>query len=138
MVNKTEQSSAAMSFVDSMFSLHGKIVLVTGAAHGIGYAIASGLLRAKATVVLVDVDSQRLLSVTQSLRDEGLDAHSVSCDLRQPDQIESLASQIQRQFVRVDVLVNNAGITIGHDMLQYPLEDWEETMRVNLRAGMCQ
>lgn len=123
-----------MSFVDQILSLRGKTALVTGAGRGIGQAIASGLLRAEATVVMVDVDSQRLLAVTQSLRDEGLDAHSILCDLSHPDQIDSLARQIRQQFPRLDVLVNNAGITAGHDLFEYPLEDWEKTIRVNLRA----
>jgi NAD(P)-dependent dehydrogenase (short-subunit alcohol dehydrogenase family) len=83
---------------------------------------------------LVDVDSERLLAATQALRDENLDAHSVPCDLSRPDQIESLANQFRQQFDRLDVLVNNAGITLGRPLLDYPLEDWEKTIHVNLRA----
>jgi NAD(P)-dependent dehydrogenase (short-subunit alcohol dehydrogenase family) len=123
-----------MSFIDQIFSLRDKIALVTGAGRGIGNAIASGFLRAGATVVLVDVDSERLRSITQYLRDENLDAHGVPCDLSRPDQIESLANQFRGQFARLDVLVNNAGITIGHELVNYPLEDWEQTLNVNLRG----
>jgi NAD(P)-dependent dehydrogenase (short-subunit alcohol dehydrogenase family) len=123
-----------MSFIDQIFSLRDKIALVTGAGRGIGNAIASGFLRAGATVVLVDVDSDRLVSATQALRDENLDAHGIPCDLSRPDQIESLGNKFRGQFARLDVLVNNAGITIGHELLDYPLEDWEKTIHVNLRG----
>jgi NAD(P)-dependent dehydrogenase (short-subunit alcohol dehydrogenase family) len=123
-----------MSFVDQVFSLNGKIALVTGAGRGIGNAIASGLLRAGATVVLVDVDSERLLATTQAFCNEQLNAHSIACDLSQPDQIQSLASEFRGQFGRLDVLVNNAGITLSHELVDYPLDDWEKTINVNLRG----
>jgi NAD(P)-dependent dehydrogenase (short-subunit alcohol dehydrogenase family) len=128
------QRHVTMSFVDSIFSLRGKIAIVTGAGRGIGNAIASGFLRAGATVVLADIDAERLRAATQALRDENLDAHSVLCDLSRPDQIESLANQFRGQFSRLDVLVNNAGITISHALVDYPLEDWERTINVNLRG----
>jgi gluconate 5-dehydrogenase len=127
-------SIGTMSFLDQIYSLRDKIALVTGAGRGIGKAIASGFLRAGATVVLVDVDSERLLATTQALRAEKLDAHSIPCDLGRPDHIESLADQLRGQFAKLDVLVNNAGITISHKLVDYPLEDWEKTIHVNLRG----
>jgi len=123
-----------MSFSDELFSLAGKTAVVTGASRGIGHALASGLLRAGATVVLLDVDSQHLLSAVQSLRCQGLDAHSLVCDLSRPEQIDAVSDEIQGQFERLDILVNNAGVTFSHNMLHYPLDDWERTMQVNLRA----
>lgn len=128
------KSTDTMSFLDQIYSLRDKIALVTGAGRGIGKAIASGFLRAGATVVLVDVDSERLRAATQALRAEKLDAHSIPCDLSRPDQIESLADQLRGQFAKLDVLVNNAGITISHKLVDYPLDDWEKTLNVNLRG----
>lgn len=125
---------ATMSFVDQIFSLREKIAIVTGAGRGLGNAIASGFLRAGATVVLVDVDSERLLSATQALREENLDAHGIPCDLRRPDQIQLLANQVRERFAKLDVLVNNAGITMSRTLADYPLEDWEKTIQVNLRG----
>jgi len=123
-----------MSFYDDLFSLAGKRAVVTGAARGIGHAVAAGLLRAGATVVLLDVETQELLSTVQMLRGQGLDAHGLVCDLSRPEQIDTVANQIRGQFERLDVLVNNAGVTFSHDSLDYPLEDWEKTIQVNLRA----
>jgi NAD(P)-dependent dehydrogenase (short-subunit alcohol dehydrogenase family) len=127
-------STGTMSFLDQIYSLRDKIALVTGAGRGIGKAIASGFLRAGATVVLFFGGSARHLATTQALRAEKLDAHSIPCDLSRPDHIESLADQLRGQFAKLDVLVNNAGITISHKLVDYPLEDWEKTIHVNLRG----
>ena len=123
-----------MSYIDRVFSLSGKTALVTGAGGAIGNAIASGLLHAEATVILVDCDFELLLRQTQSLRKEGLEAHCISCDLSQPNEIASLVDEVRDQFTHLDVLINNAGVTSPHEVLDYPLSSWEETMQVNLCA----
>jgi NAD(P)-dependent dehydrogenase (short-subunit alcohol dehydrogenase family) len=123
-----------MTFVDQTFSLRGKTALVTGAGRGVGLAIATGLLRAEATVLMVDFDPQTLDTAASALKLEGLAAHGYLCDLSQPPEIDNLANTVAQQFSHIDVLVNNAGITLGHDLFEYPLTDWERTLGINLRA----
>ena len=123
-----------MSYVDQLFNLRGKTAIVTGASRGVGLAVATGLLRAEATVILVDLTTQALDAATSSLKSEGLAAHAMACDLSRLEEIESLTGATAQKFPRIDVLVNNAGVTLSHELFEYPLADWEQTLAVNLRA----
>ncbi len=100
-----------MTYLDQMFSLSGKVAVVTGATRGLGLAIADGLLRAGATVILVGSNEQRLDDTARVFKDEGLSAFPFQCDLAEPQQIEGLVQYVAEQHQRIDVLVNNAGVT---------------------------
>lgn len=123
-----------MSYVDQVFSLRGKTALVTGAGRGVGLAIATGLLRSGATVIIVDLNSEVIGTAMRSLKAEGMPVHEFVCDLNQPAEIDLMAERISLQFSQIDILVNNAGITLGHHVFDYPLADWERTLNINLRA----
>lgn len=124
-----------MSYIEQLFNLQGKTAVVTGAARGVGLALAEGLLRAGATALLVDVNREQLDEAIGPLRStHDVNAHGLACDLSQPEEIKKLTGSIAAQFPRIDILVNNAGITLGHDVFEYPLDDWEKTLSINLRA----
>ena len=123
-----------MSYLESLFSLAGRQALVTGAARGNGRAIAEGLLRAGAIVLLVDVSEAELEQTVRELRAEGLSATGERCDLSDLNQIDALATQVEAQMPNLSILVNNAGVTLPGRFMEYPLDRWEATYRVNLRA----
>ena len=123
-----------MSYLESLFSLAGRQALVTGAARGNGRAIAEGLLRAGAEVLLVDVSEVELDQTVREFQVSGLGAVGEPCDLGEVDQIEVLASRIAERMPNLGILVNNAGVTLPGGFMEYPLEDWDLTHRVNLRA----
>lgn len=123
-----------MTYLEELFSLAGRQALVTGAARGNGRAIAEGLLRAGAEVLLVDKDHDRLTHTVTALQAECLSAHGRCCDLAKEEQIEALCARVAKQFPRLDILVNNAGVTLPCRFSAYPLEQWEQTYRVNLKA----
>lgn len=123
-----------MTYVDSLFSLTGRVALVTGAARGNGAALAEALLRAGATVVLVDILEEELEQTVQQLEREQLDAHAFVCDVTNDSARRDLFEYVRRHHQKLDVLVNNAGVTFGHDALTYPEELWEKTYAVNLKA----
>ena len=123
-----------MSYLETLFSLKNKIAIVTGACGGIGGALTDALLKAEATVVLVDMDQQPLTEVTEKYKTEGLYAFEKNCDLTDLKQIEALVEYIKTVHQRIDILVNCAGITFQHDALDYPDELWHKTMKVNLEA----
>ena len=123
-----------MTYVEELFGLTGRRALVTGAAAGNGRAIAEGLLRAGAEVLLVDVQEEGLDRAVHELRSQGLKADGFRCDLSEEAEIENLASHVSRETEGRGILVNNAGITLPGGFLDYPLERWERTYRVNLRA----
>jgi len=123
-----------MSYLEELFGLRGRQAVVTGAARGNGRAIAEALLRAGAEVLLVDVADELLEATVADLRKDGLPAHGMRCDLASEGQIRDLVADVKLQLPKLSILVNNAGITLPGKFLEYPLDRWEETHRVNLRA----
>lgn len=123
-----------MTYLDKLFSLEGKVAVVTGAAGGLGRAMTGGLLNAGATVILVDLNEQRLGEAAEAFKDAGLPAFPFRCDLADLKQISGLADYVANQHQRIDVLVNNAGITLPYDGPDYPDDLWRSTFEVNLKA----
>ncbi len=108
--------------------LEGRTALVTGAASGIGLAIATRFLDEGAAVVFTDVDEGRLKSVTP----DG-EPRAVSCraDVTDPDDAEAAVDLAVRTFGSLDILVNNAGIITWTDFADTTLEQWNLVMNVN-------
>jgi NAD(P)-dependent dehydrogenase (short-subunit alcohol dehydrogenase family) len=123
-----------MPYLDDLFSLKGKVALVTGATRGLGRAIAEALSRAGATVVLTGSNPERLAETTRQFAAAGLHAVDFPCDLGDTEQITQLADFVLREQPRIDVLVNNAGVSFPHELLDYPDDAWQQTFRVNLEA----
>jgi dehydrogenase/reductase SDR family member 7B len=92
--------------------LNGKSALVTGAARGIGFATAAALGRRGASVTITDVDETRLKQAARLLAEQGVAALAVRADVRSFDDCRTAAAQTLERFGRLDVLVNNAGISI--------------------------
>ncbi|HEX4039882.1 MAG TPA: SDR family oxidoreductase [Acidobacteriaceae bacterium] len=118
-----------------MSALESQIAVVTGAARGVGEAIARKLASMGARVVLVARDRERLTAVQQKIQSAGGQASVLPCDLLDVAAVEDLGRQIARDHQRCDILVNNAGIARGgkplHEMAP---DDWDLTMNTNLRG----
>ena len=95
--------------VPSLFSLEGKVALVTGASSGLGVTFASSLAEAGADVVLAARRADRLEAVAEGIRATGRRALPVSCDVTDPEQVEEAVAQAVAELGRIDVLVANAG-----------------------------
>lgn len=101
---------AGSAILDEMFSLEGKIALVTGSAGGIGQTFSVGLARAGATLALCDIRKEALDPVIASIEDEGGSANAFFVDLARRQSIHALRDAILAAFGRVDILVNCAAI----------------------------
>ena len=125
-----------MSYVDELFSLHGKTAIVTGAARGNGEAIAEALLRAGSMVYVCDVMEDELNQTIARFRDDGLLVEGYVCDLSDAGEVKNFISFVTEQSgdAGIDILVNNAGVTCGHSLEGYPQEYWDKTYNVNLMA----
>lgn len=115
----------------------GKVAVVTGAARGIGRAIAEGLHAGGAQVLLVDCNAAGVASTASSLRAlDGNKAESLVADLSDPVSIGTLAEQVRRLATKIDILVNNAGIELDLPFEQVSPELFDRVIAVNLRAPL--
>ena len=112
------------------FGHAGRVVVITGAAQGIGEACARRFAGEGAKVVIADVDVQR----GQALATE-LAADFVACDVGDKAQVDALVVQTVQKHQRIDVLVNNAGILRGADFLDISEADFDTVMRVNIKGA---
>ena len=118
-----------------MFSLNGKVAVVTGASQGIGRAIAVALAAAGARVALAARSEQRLAEAAGQIQSAGGEPLSIKMDVAEPDQIKAGFQQVLAKFGRLDILVNNAAITRDGLALRMKLEDWDAVLRTNLTAA---
>ncbi|MGH9587504.1 MAG: SDR family oxidoreductase [Acidobacteriaceae bacterium] len=118
-----------------MNSLSGQVAVITGAARGIGAAIAQRLAAMGATVVLTARDQSKLDQVAQQIRAAGGQAETAAFDLLDPQAITAFAASIQKKHNRCDILVNNAGVGyIGAPLHEMAPKDWDTVFGTNLRA----
>ena len=116
-------------------TLHGQVAVVTGAARGIGAAIARELGRLGAAVVVTARDSARLTAVAEEIAHAGGRAVALPCELTRAEAIEEFGSRVKQEFGRCDILVNCAGIAFsGKPLHEFSPEDWTTTFQINLRA----
>src|SRR5437763_8423437 len=94
------------------FDLTGQVALITGAASGLGQAIATGLAAAGARVALADLDQQAVEQARQRIDPSGQRSLALGVDVRQRASVEALLAGTLERFAQVDILVNSAGITI--------------------------
>jgi NAD(P)-dependent dehydrogenase (short-subunit alcohol dehydrogenase family) len=117
-----------------MRQIHGKTALVTGAASGIGRAIALRLADEGARLYLLDIDAVGMAKVVAEVRNRGVDALAHQCDLAVPRDVTAAVHHLLDRFGGVDILVNNAGITYYGKTLDMTADHWRRLLAVNLLA----
>jgi gluconate 5-dehydrogenase len=118
----------------NIFDLKGKVALVTGAAHGIGFAMAQGLAEAGAKVVFNSSSQESLEKGMKTYKDAGIDAKGYVCDVTDANAVNSLVAQIEKEVGIIDILVNNAGIIKRIPMHEMSEEDFRKVIDVDLIA----
>ena len=117
-----------------MKRLAGKIAIVTGAARGIGRAVARAYAREGAIVYGADRIADELEAEMLGLRGAGLEAHAITTDLLEPDSVTNLVERVLSEHGRVDVLANVAGVIVEKHLTDTTLEDWDFVLGINLRG----
>jgi 3-oxoacyl-[acyl-carrier protein] reductase len=110
------------------------VAIVTGAAHGIGQAVASVLLREGATVYGLDIDARGLEQTTQLLGAAGGRFIGLTTDVSDAQQVSGNVQQILAATQRIDLLVNNAGINMGKRIAELAIADWDRVFDTNLKS----
>ncbi|WP_432867992.1 glucose 1-dehydrogenase [Microbispora rosea] len=112
----------------------GKFAVVTGAARGIGAAIARRLAAEGAAVACVDLTADRCASIVDEITVTGGRAVAFGCDVSDSAQVEALVPGVMAEFGRIDVLVNNAGLTRDNLLFRMSEDDWDKVVDVNLKS----
>jgi gluconate 5-dehydrogenase len=118
--------------IAGLFDLSGRIALVTGSSAGIGLALAQGLGRAGATVILNGRRADLVASAAQKLREAGLNAAEMPFDVTDSAAVRSAVEQIEASIGPIAILINNAGMQRRAPLEDYPEETWRELMTVNV------
>ena len=122
--------------MSTLFDLSGRVAVVTGAAFGIGKAIAMGLARHGADLLICDVQEEPLGATTADIKALGRSVASTRADIGFTDDIASLFALLDERFGRVDILVNNVGMGSRHRPEELPLEDWDRVLRTGVTGSL--
>lgn len=124
-----------------MENFKNKTAIVTGGGQGIGKAIVEALAHRSANVVVAEKDTEAGVEVLNSLLRQGVSReslHFVPCDVASEEDVKQLIEETLLQFSRIDLLVNNAGLSKFKPFLELSVGEWDEVMNVNLRgAFLC-
>ena len=113
-------------------TLKGKVAVVTGAAQGIGQAIAVSLAQEGADVAIADLDASRCQETVQSVEEAGAKSMAVSVNVGEWEQAKGMVDAVLKEWGKIDILVNNAGITRDGLLMRMKEEDWNAVLQVNL------
>ena len=120
--------------MQNIFSLEGKIALVTGGSYGIGYAIAKALSDAGATIVFNDINQDLVNRGLEAYKADGIAAHGYVCDVTDEVAVDAFIKQVEAEVGVVDILVNNAGIIKRIPMHEMTAEQFRQVIDVDLNA----
>jgi meso-butanediol dehydrogenase / (S,S)-butanediol dehydrogenase / diacetyl reductase len=112
----------------------GRVVLLTGAGHGIGRASALRFAAEGARVAVSDIDEGRAEQTAAACRDLGATAHAAQADASSPEDVERLVGEVVEALGPVDILHNNAGVLIPGSAHEQTLDEWDRTFAVNVRS----
>lgn len=116
------------------FSLEGKVALVTGAAYGIGFAMAEALAGAGAKIAFNCRGQEHMDKALAAYREKGIDAHGYICDVTDEAQVQKMVADIKAELGVIDILVNNAGIIKRIPMTEMSVEDFRQVIDIDLNA----
>ena len=117
------------------FDLTGKVALVTGASSGLGMHFARTLAAAGASVAIAARRVERLSSLQAELQTPDADAVAIALDVQSGDSITAAFAAVEQALGPIDIVVNNAGISIVKPALEMPVEDWDAVVNTNLRGA---
>lgn len=119
-----------------LFSLKGKVALITGASSGMGKAIAEAMGHQQARVVISSNEPEQLAKVVQEFQALGIEVLGIACDMAKGEEIENLVNQALHAFEKIDILVNCVGMAPTGSFLDTSSQCFDKTMQLNIQAAM--
>ncbi len=117
-----------------MFSLEGKVALVTGGTHGIGMALAKGLASVGAKIVINDIFADKLEAAKAEYAKDGVEITTYVCDVTDEEAVVKMIADIEKTLGGVDILVNNAGMIKRIPSMELSVKDWKQVIDLDLTA----
>ena len=114
--------------------LKDKVAIITGGARGIGKEIALNLAKEGASIVIADVNTRELAETEQEISSLGISVMTRLCDVTDFRQVEEMVNKTLDKFKKIDILINNAGITSDALIVRMSEEDWDRVLAVNLKG----
>ena len=115
-----------------------RTVVITGSAHGIGRGLAEAYALSGARVILSDVHEEQGNLAANALKEQGLNAVFVLCDVRKEEDIKRLMNQAVQYAGTIDILINNAGVSRWKSPYELTVEDWDDVINTNARRRFWQ
>jgi NAD(P)-dependent dehydrogenase (short-subunit alcohol dehydrogenase family) len=122
------------STVMSTHSLTGRTALITGASKGLGRAMALSLAKAGATIALASRDREKLEGVAAEVRATGAKAHVFVADVSKEEDVNRLKHDVESTLGGINILINNAGINIRKDLVDFTLDEWRSVQDTNVTS----
>ena len=123
-----------MDTFSQKFSLEGKVALVTGAAYGIGFAIAEAYAQAGAKIAFNCRSQHHMDQALADYKAKGIDAKGYICDVTNEEDVKKMVADIEKELGTIDILVNNAGIIKRIPMTEMSVEDFRQVIDIDLNA----
>ena len=117
-----------------LFSLEGKVALVTGAAYGIGFAIAEAYAKAGAKIAFNCRSQHHMDQALADYKAKGIDAKGYICDVTDEEQVKAMVADIEKELGVIDILVNNAGIIKRIPMTEMSVDEFKQVIDIDLTA----
>lgn len=117
------------------FNLRGKVAIVTGGNGGIGLGMARGLADAGADIVIAARDAAKSEGAVNELRGRGVRAIAVATDVTNAESVNALIAATVKEFGRIDILINNAGINVRKPVHELALDEWHQVLETNLTSA---
>jgi gluconate 5-dehydrogenase len=118
--------------VKQLFDLTGRVAIVSGGSMGLGRQMAEGLAEMGANLVLCARKKKRCEEVAEALRSHGVQTLALGCDVKERAAIQEVVDATLAKFGRVDILINNAGVSWGASVEEMTLEQWDKVLSTNL------
>ncbi len=118
--------------LEKLFSLEGKVAVITGGGQGLGAAIAYGLANFGADITIAEISSKKAEKVVGRIRLLRRKAYSIQCNVTVQEDVEEMVHEVMKVFTHIDILVNNAGVTRRAPAEKLTETDWNEVLDVCL------
>ncbi|MNZ61522.1 Glucose 1-dehydrogenase 1 [compost metagenome] len=115
-------------------AFEGLTVIVTGAGHGIGKGVAKAYAREGASVIVADISEEAGQLTVTEIHQFGGQAINVPCDVRKEEDIKQLTAQAESEFGKIDILINNAGVSRFKSLFELTMDEWDDVLNTNVRS----